>query len=102
MTNARIKLTSYDQKKLDSVCDSIIRIADKTGAKRSGKIPLPTKRMKVPVRKSPCGGGTESYEKWEMRIHKRLIDVKADDRTLRHIMKVDMPEEVHIEIDLLD
>ncbi len=102
MTKARIKLTSYDQKKLDKVCDTILRIADRTGAKHSGKIPLPTKRLKVPTRKSPCGGGTETYEKWEMRIHKRIIDIKSDDRTLRHIMKVDMPEEVHIEIDLID
>ncbi|MFH1224985.1 MAG: 30S ribosomal protein S10 [Candidatus Diapherotrites archaeon] len=100
MQKARIRLTSPDYKRLNAVCDSIIDIAEKTGVKHSGKIALPTKKLLIPTRKSPCGGGTESYEKWQMRIHKRLIDIEADERTLRRVMRVEIPENVHLEIEL--
>lgn len=66
----------------------------------SGPIPLPTKRLVVPTRKSPDGEGSATWEKWEMRIHKRLITVEADERTMRQIMKVSVPDNVNIEIEL--
>jgi small subunit ribosomal protein S10 len=75
-------------------------VAERTGVKHSGSIPLPTKKLTIPTRKGPCGGGTESYERWQMRIHKRLIDIESDERTLRHIMRVEIPENVHVEIEL--
>ncbi|MBU1120825.1 30S ribosomal protein S10, partial [Candidatus Micrarchaeota archaeon] len=59
-----------------------------------------TKKLIIPTRKGMSGGGTESYEKWQMRIHKRLIDIEADERTLRRIMRVEIPENVHVEIEL--
>ncbi|MDO8427580.1 MAG: 30S ribosomal protein S10 [Candidatus Diapherotrites archaeon] len=100
MQKARIKLTSPDFKQLDDIARQIIDVADKTGVKHSGAIPLPVKKLTVPTRKSPCGGGTESYEKWQLRIHKRLIDIESDERTLRRIMRVEIPQNVHVEIEL--
>lgn len=100
MQKARIKLTSPDYKALTEICENILEIAERTGIKHSGSVPLPTKKLTIPTRKSPCGGGTESYEKWQMRIHKRLIDIESDERTLRRIMRVEVPEEVQIEIEL--
>lgn len=97
---ASIKLVSPDYDKLQQVCDEIKDIASKTGAKISGPIPLPTKKLTLPTMKSPCGDGSKTWEKWQMRIHKRLIDVEADDRTLRQIMRVQVPDKVHIEIEL--
>ena len=58
------------------------------------------KRLKVPVRKSPSGDGTETWDRWEMRVHKRLIDIPADERTMRQIMRVRVPDGVNIEIEL--
>ena len=66
MPKARIKLYSTDLKKVDDVCSHIIDIAKKTGVEFSGPIFLPTKRLKVPVRKAPDGEGTETWERWEM------------------------------------
>jgi small subunit ribosomal protein S10 len=100
MQKARIKLTSPDYKLLNEICEKILEVASRTGVKHSGMIPLPTKKMVIPTRKGPCGGGTESYEKWEMRVHKRLLDIEADERTLRRIMRVEIPENVHVEIEL--
>ncbi|MFH1752322.1 MAG: 30S ribosomal protein S10 [archaeon] len=100
MQKARITLTSTDYKRLTEISEKIIDVAKRTGVKHSGSIPLPTKKMVIPTRKSPCGGGTETYEKWQMRVHKRLIDIQADERTLRRIMRVEIPDRVHVEIDL--
>jgi len=98
---ARIKLTSIDYKKLDEICSELKAIAEKSGVRVSGPIPLPTKKLKVPVMKSPCGEGTKTWDKWEMRIHRRLIDMDAEDRVMRRIMRMRVPEEVYISIDLI-
>ncbi len=100
MQTARISLSSTDYKLLEDISNKIVEVAERTGAKHSGKISLPTKKLIIPTRKSMCGGGTESYEKWQMRIHKRLIDIQADERTLKRVMRVEIPEEVHMGIEI--
>ncbi len=100
MQKARIKLTSTDYTILEEVSDKIINVAKMTGAKHSGKIALPTKKMIVPTRKGPSAGGTETYEHWQMRVHKRLLDIQADERTLKRVMRVEIPDQVHMEIEL--
>ena len=100
MGKARIKLIGRDPKELEGVCNQILEIARASGVEVSGPIPLPTKKLFVSTRRTPCGDGTETYEKWEMRIHKRLIEIAGDERTLRQIMRVKVPDTVHIEITL--
>ncbi len=100
MQKARIKLSGPDHRKLEDVCAQVKEIASKTGVSVSGPIPLPTKRLKVPVRKSPSGDGTATWEHWEMRVHKRLMDIDADERTMHQIMRVNVPDGVNIEIEL--
>jgi small subunit ribosomal protein S10 len=95
---ARIKLSGTNPVKLDDVCSQVKNIVEKIGIGISGPIPLPTKRMVVPCRKSPDGEGTETWDHWEMRIHKRLIDIDADERALRQLMKINVPKDVNIEI----
>ena len=55
VSKARIRLSGTDPGDLNSICDEISKIAEKTGVKLRGPIPLPTKRLVVPTRKSPCG-----------------------------------------------
>lgn len=98
LQKARIKLSGTDVEKLDEVCNQLIGIAERIGAEKSGPIPLPTNRVEVPVRKSPDGEGTATWDKWEMRVHKRLIDMEANERAMKQIMRVQVPEEVNIEI----
>ncbi len=76
----------------------IKKISERTGVHMSGPMPLPTKRLRVPVRKSPDGEGTETWDHWEMRVHKRLVDLDADDRALRQLMRIQVPDGVNIEI----
>ena len=95
---ARISLTSTESTKLEEVCSQIKMIAEKTGVALRGPVPMPTKRLRIPCRKSPDGEGTETIDHWEMRIHKRLIDLDASDRALRQLMRIQVPDGVHIEI----
>jgi len=99
---ARIKLASTEIGKINEICSSIQDIAEKTGVNFRGPIPLPTKKLKITTRKSPSGEGKASWERYEMRIHKRLIDLSADERTLRLVMRVHIPEGLNIEIEMVD
>jgi small subunit ribosomal protein S10 len=98
---ARIRLTSTDYQKLEDVCNELKSIAQKTGVKINGPVPLPTKRLKVPVLKAPSGEGTATWDRWEMRIHKRLIEIDSEERVMRRIMRIRVPEEVHVTIELI-
>lgn len=99
---ARIKIASTEIEKINRICADIKDIADKTGVNLRGPIPLPTKKLKVTTRKSPDGEGKASWERYEMRVHKRLIDLGADERTLRLVMRVPIPEGLNIEIEMVD
>ena len=100
MQKARIKLASIDINKVNEVCTSIKEIADKTGVIMRGPIPLPTKKLRVTTRKSPDGEGTATWERYEMRVHKRVIDLGLDERALRLVMRVPIPEGLNIEIEM--
>jgi len=102
MPKARIKLYSTDIKKLNDIVSQIIDIAKKVGVDYRGPINLPTKKLVVSTRRSPCGDGSETYERWEMRIHKRLIDLAADERALHLVMRVPIPQDVNIEIKVIE
>ncbi|MAF35469.1 30S ribosomal protein S10 [Candidatus Woesearchaeota archaeon] len=102
MQKARIKLASIDIDKINQTCTYIQDIADKTGVHMRGPVPLPTKKIKVTTRKCPCGDGKATWERYEMRIHKRLIDLGLDERALRLVMKVPVPDGLNIEIEMIE
>ncbi|MEM1927763.1 MAG: 30S ribosomal protein S10 [Acidilobaceae archaeon] len=94
----RIWLWSNNVENLENVAMQIKDIAEKSGVKIKGPIPLPTKKFKIAVPRLPHGEGSKHWERWEMRIHKRLIDLEADERVLRKIMRIQVPPDVYIEI----
>ncbi len=102
MARTRIKLASIDISKLNEIISTIREIASKSGVVLRGPIPLPTKRLKITTRKSPCGNGTATFDNFEMRIHKRLIDMPADERVLHNIMRMPIPKDVNVEIEMIE
>ena len=102
MQKARIKLASTDINKINDTCAYIKDIAEKTGVVMRGPIPLPTKTLKLTTRKGPCGNGKATWDRYEIRIHKRMIDLALDERALRLVMKVNIPEGLNIEIEMVD
>jgi small subunit ribosomal protein S10 len=102
MSKVRIKLGSLDITELNNICATIKELAKKSGVNISGPIPLPTKRFKITTRKSPCGNGTATFDNFEMRIHKRVIDLPANEAVLHSIMRLSIPRSVNVKIEMKD
>ena len=96
----KISLSGTDVKKVDNVCTEIRRLAGRTGVEMKCPIPLLTKRLLVPIRKAPNGAGTATWDRWEMRVHRRLIYIDADERTIRQVMRIQLPDGINIEVKL--
>jgi small subunit ribosomal protein S10 len=96
----RIKLRAFDHKILDSSAAKIVETAIRTGATVSGPIPLPTERNVYTILTAP-NGEKDIREQFEMRTHKRLIDIlEPGSKTVEALMKLDLPAGVDIEIKL--
>ena len=96
--NIRIRLKAYDHKLLDQSTAEIVNTAQKTGATILGPIPLPTKKNKFTVLRSPHVD-KKSREQFEMRTHKRLIDiVNPTPQTVDALMNLDIASGVNVEI----
>ena len=100
MGKVRIKLSSIDIGALNSVIENVGEIIQRTGVVMRGPIPLPTRRLKITTRKSPCGQGKATFDRFEMRVHRRIIDLPAEDRILHPIMKLQIPRSVQINIEM--
>jgi|SRR3989338_1949274 len=100
MAKVRIKLGSIDIGELNSVIGMIRDITTRAGVIMRGPIPLPTRRLKVTTRKGPDGRGTATFDRFEMRVHRRIIDIPAEDRILHPIMKLQIPRSVQIKIEI--
>jgi len=100
MAVVRIKLSSVDIEQLNIITDTIKEIAKKSGVNIKGPIPLPTRRLKITTRKSPCGDGTATFDRYEMRIHKKIIDLPSNDKILHSVMRLPIPRSVNIKIEM--
>ena len=100
MAKVRIKLSSIDIGALNQVMASVKENDDRAGVAIRGPIPIPTRRLKVTTRKSPCGNGTATFDRYEMRVHRRILDLPAEDRVLHPIMKLQIPRTVQIKIEM--
>ncbi|NLB61525.1 MAG: 30S ribosomal protein S10 [Clostridiales bacterium] len=96
----RIKLRAYEHGLIDASAAKIVDTARRTGAAVSGPIPLPTEKEIITVLRSPHKH-KDSREQFEMRTHKRLIDIlEPSSKTVDALMKLDLPAGVDIEIKL--
>ena len=96
----RIKLKAYEHSVIDASAARIVETAKRTDARVSGPIPLPTEKEIVTILRSPHKH-KDSREQFEMRTHKRLIDIlQPTQRTVESLTKLDLPAGVEIEIKL--
>ena len=96
----RIRLKAYDHKILDVSANQIVDTAERTGANVSGPVPLPTEINRYTVLRSPFKD-KDSREQFEIRTHKRLIDVlEPTPKTVDALMRLNLPAGVDIEIKL--
>ena len=96
----RIRLKAYDHQVIDQSAEKIVETAKRTGASVSGPIPLPTKKEVVTILRA-VHKYKDSREHFEMRTHKRLIDIiDPTPKAVDSLMRLDLPADVNIEIKL--
>ncbi|WP_036060347.1 30S ribosomal protein S10 [Paenilisteria weihenstephanensis] len=96
----RIRLKAYDHRILDQSAEKIVETAKRSGASVSGPIPLPTEKSIYTILRA-VHKYKDSREQFEMRTHKRLIDiVNPTPQTVDSLMRLDLPSGVDIEIKL--
>jgi small subunit ribosomal protein S10 len=101
MTTAKIILKGEKPSDLDKVIVQIKELSKTLGMKVTGPVPMPRKSLWVNPRRTPCGDGSDTYEHWEKRISKRLIIVEGDEKMIRQILRVKVPDTVFVKISLV-
>ncbi|MGH3054787.1 MAG: 30S ribosomal protein S10 [Gaiellaceae bacterium] len=98
----RITLTSLNVKNIEKVCADLKRGALEKKLNVSGPVRLPTRILKITTRKSPCGEGTNTWDRFQMRIHKRLIDLHAPSEVVKQITAISIEPGVEVDVTIND
>ena len=94
----RITLTSRNVVNLEKVCTELKRKAKERHLKVSGPVRLPTKVLRLTTRKTPCGEGSNTWDRYEMRIHKRIIDLHSPQEDVKQITSISIEPGVDVEV----
>ncbi|KAL9258310.1 Small ribosomal subunit protein uS10-like protein [Drosera capensis] len=97
-TRIRITLSSRNAKYVEKVCADLIRGAKDKLLKVKGPVRMPTKVLHITTRKSPCGEGTNTWDRFEMRIHKRVIDLFSTPEVVKQITSISIEPGVEVEV----
>lgn len=99
----RITLSGKDYKALERVCSELVKKSKNFKLKVKGPVRLPTKVLRIVTRKSPCGEGTNTWDRFEMRVHKRLIDLhNLTPANVKDITAIKMEANVEVEVTVCD
>ncbi|NYZ76867.1 30S ribosomal protein S10 [Candidatus Micrarchaeota archaeon] len=100
MTKIRIRLSGEDPKALENVTDQIRELAKTLGMNIVGPVRLPRRKLSVTTRRTPCGDGTDTYEHWEKRLSKRLMEIEGNEKYIKQILRLKVPTNVFVKISL--
>lgn len=98
---ARIKLIGHNIDKINDYVNEVKEVSEKLGVSMRGPISLPTKKLALKTRKTPDGEGKASWDRYQFRVHKRLIEVSLNDRALRMIMKIKIGRGLNLQFKLI-
>ncbi|OXA64292.1 40S ribosomal protein S20 [Folsomia candida] len=98
----RITLTSRNVKSLEKVCYDLVKGAKEKTLKVKGPIRMPTKVLRITTRKTPCGEGSKTWDRFQMRIHKRVIDLHSPSEVVKEITSVSLEPGVEAEVTVAD
>jgi small subunit ribosomal protein S10 len=101
MTRAKIILKGEEPNDLQKVIDQIKDLSRTLNMKVIGPVPLPRRRLGISTRRTPCGDGSDTYEHWEKRISKRMVMVEGEEKMIRQILRVKVPDSVFVKISLV-
>lgn len=100
MTKVRITLSGESTKDLDNVVAQLKELSATLGMRFIGPVRLPRRRLVITTRRTPCGDGSDTYEHWEKRISKCLVDIEGDEKYIKQILRVRVPTNVFVKISL--
>ncbi|KAF9620749.1 hypothetical protein IFM89_014353 [Coptis chinensis] len=98
----RITLSSKNVKNLEKVCADLVTGAKTRTLKVKGPVRMPTKVLKITTRKAPCGEGTNTFDRFEMRVHKRVIDLLSSSEVVKQITSIQIEPGVEVEVTIAD
>jgi small subunit ribosomal protein S20e len=98
----RITLTSRNVTNLEKVCADLKKGATDKKLHVAGPVRMPTKKLQITTRKAPSGEGTNTWDKFEMRIHKRIIDLHAPSDVVKQITNIAIEPGVDISVEIND
>lgn len=100
MTKVRITLSGEDPGALEGVIGQVRELATALQMKFHGPVRMPVKRLNIACRRTPCGDGSDTYEIWEKRVSKRLVDIEGDEKYIKQILRIKVPTNVFVKISL--
>ncbi|KAK8267252.1 hypothetical protein V6Z11_D12G297000 [Gossypium hirsutum] len=98
----RITLCSKNAKNLEKVGGDLIQAAKAKAIRVKGPVRMPTKVLCITTRKAPCGEGTNTWDRFELRIHKRLIDLFSTPDVVKQVTSITMEPGVQVEVTIVD
>eukprot|EP00897_Mesotaenium_endlicherianum_P007558 jgi/Mesen1/6830/ME000350S05936 len=99
----RITLSCMNNvKNLEKVCADLVEGAKKRSLKVKGPVRMPTKVLHITTRKSPCGEGTNTWDRFELRVHKRVIDLYSPSEVVKQITSISIEPGVEVEVTVTD
>nr|TKS07160.1 40S ribosomal protein S20 [Populus alba] len=98
----RITLSSKNVKNLEKVCTDLVRGAKDKRLRVKGPVRIPTKVLNITTRKSPCGEGTNTWDRFELRVHKRVIDLFSSADVVKQITSITIEPGVEVEVTIAD
>jgi small subunit ribosomal protein S20e len=87
---------------LEKVCAELKNKAVEKQLRVTGPVRMPTKVLRLMVRKSPCGEGTNTFDRWQMRVHKRILDLHSPSEVVRQLTNISIEPGVDVEVVIAD
>ncbi|XP_038954389.1 small ribosomal subunit protein uS10-like [Rattus norvegicus] len=98
----RITLTSHNEKPLEKVCADLTRGPKEKNLKAKGLVHMPTKTLRITTRKTPCAESSKTWDRFQMRIHKRLTDLHSPSEIVKQITSISIEPGVEVEVTIAD
>ena len=98
----RITLNSRDVPSLEKVCTRLIGDAKEKNLRVKGPVRMPTRTLRITTRKSPCGEGSKTWDRFQMRIHKRIIDLHSPSEIVKQITSFPIESGVEVEVTIAE
>ncbi|EAY06958.1 ribosomal protein S10p/S20e, putative [Trichomonas vaginalis G3] len=97
----RLTITSSKLPNLQRVVGNLMGKLKKGNLEVRGPIPMPRRRLRITTRRAPCGNGTETYDHFELRIYKRVIDFQGTAEAVKQVTQIALEPDVHVEVSVI-